>query len=320
MTCGILVFGSDGLLVKVRALLDNGSTSPFVSKRLVQSLRLPRSQHRIQVSGISGSSASSPVQSVASFQISSTHTNGRKIDLTAIVLPRVTCNLPVNPVSFDLSWTHLTGLPLADPSFGEPGCVDVLLGIDIFVGILRQGRRTGPIGSPIAIETEFGWVLGGCSTSSSDVNLHVHVASHHALTVCSDDLLQRFWEVEESPSDPPALTLEECSVLQHFEMNHFRTKAGRFVVPLARKPSAEPIEQSRSQAVRRFLALEQALHHKDKFREVDLVIQEYFTLGHAEAVPIEDTDKELSSVFYLPMQVAYKILSSTMKVRAVFDA
>ncbi len=318
MTCRILVFASDGLPVKVRALLDNGSTSSFVSERLVQSLRLPRSQHRIQVSGISGSSASSPVQSVASFQISSTHANGRKIDLTAIVLPRVTCDLPVSPVSFDLSWTHLAGLPLADPSFGDPQCVDVLLGIDIFVDILRQGRRTGPIGSPVAIETEFGWVLCGGSDSSDGVNLHV--TSHHAATMRCDDLLRKFWEVEESPSDPPTLTLEERFVLQHFEMNHSRTKAGRFIVPLPRKPNADPIGESRSQAVRRFLALERSLHHKDKFREVDSVIQEYFKLGHAEAVPIEDSDKEPSSVFYLPMHVVYKSSSSTTKIRAVFDA
>ena len=52
--------------------------------------------------------------------------------------------------------------------------------------------------------------------------------------------------------------------------------------------------------------------------EVDLVIQEYFTLGHAKAVPIKDTDKELSSVFYLPIHVVYKSSSSTTKVRAVF--
>ena len=97
--------------------------------------------------------------------------------------------------------------------------------------------------------------------------------------------------------------LEEHSVLQHFEMNHSRMKAGRFVVPLPRKPNAELIGESRSQADQRFLALEQSLHHKDKFHEGDSVIQEYFTLGHAEAVPIEDTNKEPSSVLYVPMHI-----------------
>ena len=136
----------------------------------------------------------------------------------------------------------------------------------------------------------------------------------------SDDILRKFWEIEESPSSSPVLTLEEHSVVQHFDTNHRRTKSGRFVVPLPRRPDAKPIGESRSQAVRRFLSLERSLHHKDKFHEVDTVVQEYITLGHAEVVPIEDTDKDPSAVFYLPMHVVYKDSSTTTKVRAVFDA
>jgi hypothetical protein len=181
-----------------------------------------------------------------------------------------------------------------------------------------KAGRPGQLDHLLQYETEFGWVLCGCSTSSGNVNLYV--TSHHASTMCSDDLLRKFWEVKESPSDPPALTPEERSVLQHFETNHSRTKAGRFVVPLPRKPNTEPIRESRSQVVRRFLALERSLHHKGKFGEVDSVVQEYFALGHAAEVPTKDTDKDRSSVFYLPMHVVYKNSSSTTKVRAVFDA
>ena len=321
MTCRVLVFAPNGFSVEARALLDNGSTSSFVSERLVQSLGLSRSQSNVHVSGIAGSLASSPVRSIANFQISSAHSNGRKIDLTAIVLPKVTCDLPVAPVPFDLSWSHLAELPLADPAFGEPRRVDILLGVDVFVDILRNGRRTGPSGSPVAVETEFGWVIcgGTCSTTlSSSANLHV--ASHHASAICSDDILRKFWEIEESPACSPALTVEERFVVQHFETNHARDKTGRFVVPLPRRPDAKPIGESRSQAVRRFYSLERSLRHKDKFREVDDVVQEYLTLGHAEAVPIKDADKDPSSVFYLPMHVVYKDSSSTTKVRAVFDA
>ena len=131
MTCCVLIFAPDGSTIETRALLDNGSTSSFVSKRLVQSLRLPRSQRSVCVSGIAGSLVGSILRSISNFQISSTHLNGRKIDLTAVVLPKVTCDLPVTPVPFDLSWTHLSGLPLADPGFGEPQRIDLLLGVDI---------------------------------------------------------------------------------------------------------------------------------------------------------------------------------------------
>ena len=113
--------------------------------------------------------------------------------------------LSCSPVSFDISWTHLTGLPLADPSFGHP------TPNQHFGDILCQGRWTGPIESPIAIEMEFRWVLCSYSTPSGDVNLHVTL--HHAAIVCSNDILQNFWEVQGMPSDQPTLTLEERSVL-----------------------------------------------------------------------------------------------------------
>ncbi len=320
MTCRVLVLAPDGPSVEARALIDNGSTSSFVSERLAQSLSLSRSKHRVCVSGIAGSLSTSRLRSVARFQISSTYTGGKKIDLTAIVLPKVTCDSPVSPVPFDLLWTHISDLPLADPAFGEPQRIDVLLGAHVFADVLLQGRRTGPPGSPVAMETEFGWVLCGGNTdngSSSDVNLRV--TSLHASAICSDDVLRKFWEIEESPVNYTALSLER-SVVQHFEANHSRTKGGRFVVPLPRKPDSKSIGESRSQAVRRFLSLERSLHHKGRFPEVQDVMQEYLTLGHAEAVPTEDMDNPPESVFYLPTHVVYKDTSTTTKVRAVFDA
>ena len=240
MTCCVLIFAST---IEARALLDNRSTSSFVSERLVQSLRLPRS---VRVSGIAGSLVSSAVRSVATFQIPSAHSNGRKIDPTAVMLPKVTCDLPVTPVQFDLSWTHLSGLSLADATFGEPQRIDLLWGVDVSVDVLCHSRRTEPTGAPVAIETEFGWVVCGVNTTSSSDDINLHAASHHASTVGSDEIFRKFWEIEESPSSLPVLMLEERSVLQHCDTNHHRTKSKRFVVPLPRRPDAKPIGESRS--------------------------------------------------------------------------
>ena len=56
-----------------------------------------------------------------------------------------------------LSWRLGRGKKsAADPAFGEPRCVDILLGVDVFVDILRNGRRTGPSGLPVAVDTELG--------------------------------------------------------------------------------------------------------------------------------------------------------------------
>ena len=74
--------------------------------------------------------------------------------------------------------------------------------------ILRHGRRTGPTGSPVAIETDFGWVLCGGSTGTAT---SFHVASLHVSTLSGDDILRKFWETEE----PPGSALVPHSVSLH---------------------------------------------------------------------------------------------------------
>ena len=78
-----------------------------------------------------------------------------------MIVPRVTSDLPLVPIPHDQNWQHLSALPLADPQYGQPGRIDILLGIGIYVQVMRHGRREGPPGSPSAFETELGWVLAG---------------------------------------------------------------------------------------------------------------------------------------------------------------
>ena len=59
----------------------------------------------------------------------------------------------------------------------------------MFVDVLRHGRRSGPPGSPAALETDFGWVLCGGSTSSLDSVTHVSVTSLHSYVMSGDDIL-----------------------------------------------------------------------------------------------------------------------------------
>ena len=209
MTCRVSVLAQDGSFVEARALLDNASSASFVSERLVQSLSLPRFNQHVRVSGIGDISQRAPIQSISSFQISPVGPNKRKIGVSAVIVPKVTCDLPLTPVPFQLTWKHISDLPLADPGFGQPGRIDILLGIDMFVDVLRHGRRSGPPGSPTALETEFGWVLCGGSGSSSDSFNHASVTSLHSFITSGDDILRRFWEIEEAPPDQSALSMEE---------------------------------------------------------------------------------------------------------------
>ena len=56
-------------------------------------------------------------------------------------------------------------------------------------------------------------------------------------------------------------------------MNHVRKQNGRFLVPLPKRVDDRTLGESRSQAVRRFLSLERTLNNKNRFKELDSVIQ-----------------------------------------------
>lgn len=190
MTYRVLVESPDGSSIEARAILDSASSASFVSEQLTQTLCLTRSHQNTRISGIAGLFRNSPFQSIASFRISPSRHPNKKFEVSAVVVLRVTCDLPLQPVSFDSSWKHLEDLTLADPDFGHPGRIDILLGVNIFVETLLHGRWIGPPDSPSGFETEFGWVLAGCL----DMSDSHHVASHHALLATSDELLRQFLE------------------------------------------------------------------------------------------------------------------------------
>ena len=318
MTCRILVSSPDGFTTQARAMLDSASSSCFVSERLAQHLRLPRSRRLVQITGIGGVSHSSVNQSVSHFRISPIwRGDGESMEVEAIVLPKVTSDIPVHPVSYASDWHHLSGIQLADPDFGTPGSVDVLLGVDVFTSVLLHGRRHGPSGSPVALETRFGWVLAG---GMKPDQAPTQVTANHASVLTGDDLLRKFWEIEELEAGHPTLSIEEKSVMNHFENTHRRDDSGRFIIPLPMRSHARPLGESRSLAVRRFLSLERSMRAKQQFQDFAAVMGEYFDMGHAEAVPDSDLDKPCDRVFYLPMHAVRKDSSSTTKVCAVFDA
>ena len=76
--------------VTARALLVSASLALFVSERLAQALNLPRSRQTAYISGIAGLTKSSPLQSITNFKISMSHPIVEEIDVTAIVIPKVT--------------------------------------------------------------------------------------------------------------------------------------------------------------------------------------------------------------------------------------
>ena len=90
------------------------------------------------------------------------------------------------------------------------------------------------------------------------------------------------------------------------------------MVPLPLKGDALPLGESRAVAARRFKNLERSLNSKEQFEKFAECISEYFELGRAESVPTMEISKDMK--YSMPMHAVVKDLSTTTKLRVVFDA
>ena len=194
MTCVVAVRAPDGSTVEARALLDSGSSASFISERVAQSLQLSRHRHNIFISRVACLSSTSPIHAVTNFSVLPTYDQSKVFNVVAIIVPRVTCDLPLCSFSSATDWSHIEGSTLADPQFTTKSRIDILLGVEIFSQILCSGQQTGVCGTPNAVETQLGWVLAGAAGPSFCSS---HVMVHHAYTLSGDDLLRKFWEMED---------------------------------------------------------------------------------------------------------------------------
>lgn len=95
----------------IELFLDSASSASFIPEHLAQSLRLTRTSQSAVVSGIAGLARKSAIQSITNFYVSSVNKpTVQKINVAAVVLPRVT---PHHPIHLDQRWKHLYDIELS---------------------------------------------------------------------------------------------------------------------------------------------------------------------------------------------------------------
>ena len=231
----------------------------------------------------------------------------------AAVVQEVTCKLPLQGAS-----PHLKYLELADPTFHDPGKIDMLIGCDLIPEILMQNQITGPVGTPIAVQTIFGWAILGKYLPQQHTQTINLITPKEPGPV--NDLLTRFWRVEEPPESTPMYTPTEELVQEHYLKTHiYVADPGHYQVSLPKTIDQPNLGLSRPQALNRFLGNERFLIRKGNHVAFQAVVQEYLDLGHAEKVPSHDLTAQKEH-YYLPMHGVTKSSSTSTKLRVVFDA
>lgn len=316
-TALINVVDNDGQLHQIRALLDNGSTSTFITESLVQKLNISTYATAISVQGINNQL--SKITQQCDVTISSLTNSGYKADVNCFIVPHITQCIPINKINCG-SISIPKHIHLADPTFNIPSEVQMLLGADLFWDVLTSNQIHLGQGKPTLVETKLGWLVSGCIHTS---NSHKHKQYTNRTVHCNfssniEHKLNRFFEVESIPITQQTSTKGESECENIFTQTTFRQSQGRFVVTIPLKESPECLGDSRAQALLRFQSLENKFKRNPNFKQkYTEFMTEYESLGHMT----ENTQTQVDTIeHFLPHHGVLREDSLTTKLRTVFDA
>jgi hypothetical protein len=241
-----------GNSTQLRALLDSGSQSNFITESALKILNLPSYNTNITLSGVNNSHSKVNKGTTLIFK---SNFNKFQASVKCLVLPKITQNIPASPLVYD-TFKIPSNIKLADPTFNKPGPIDLLLGNELFWKVLCVGKvQLGPAKRLIAQNTQLGWILGGCWDTNKENTKTICTFSSKNL----EKQMVKSWQIEEIDHKPILFREHERCEKQFLEC-HKRLANGKFQVPLMFKSESRNIGLSFDQALKRFQSLKQNCH------------------------------------------------------------
>uniref|UniRef100_A0A8D8X311 Peptidase A2 domain-containing protein n=1 Tax=Cacopsylla melanoneura TaxID=428564 RepID=A0A8D8X311_9HEMI len=204
-TAVVKVKDGSGQYHHVRALLDSGSQSCYVSDDCIKKLKFEiKDIPAIKVNGIGGANPLE-VSNVCEFTVES-RSEDFKIPIKALVVSKVTNQLPAFSMK-NIDWNYMSQLSLSDPKFNEPHNVDMIIGAEHFFSVFTDGFLKGPEGYPNLHNSKFGWIVSGQVGNAFVSNASCfHASLDEAMEPC-----------------------QPCTKVKNFPINHFKTKGNHQV-------------------------------------------------------------------------------------------
>lgn len=301
-----------GKSMVVKALIDQGSMSNLVTKRVCDALQLPSHSVDVPISGVGGS-ITCKIKKRTKFELSPYFESGENLRLDALIMPKIT-TLSLVPKSD--KWQHIKDVQLADPNIDKNGRIDILIGASTFSEILLEGIRRGGASQPMAQNTKLGWILSGKASVG-----HTKIIPIMTVNIGENDdallhSIKQFWEAEEIPIQKQ-MSPDEVRAEEIYAQTTKRCQDGRYMVKLPFKSEpTQTIGESLGIAKKRLSNSLARLNKRPEFKvKYDACVQEYLDLNHMEIV-----DMHQKPYYYLPHHAVIRESSTTTKIRPVFDA
>lgn len=142
----------------LRAVIDQGSQSSFITENAAQMIGLPRTKIQAIISGIGAQEKHSKFSVKLTIRPRMLSLSPYEFQTDAIIMPKI---MKYTPLKSSSKWEYIDQLTLADPNYDEESDIDVLLGAADFAQIIKRGLIKGAADEPIAQNTELGWIVTG---------------------------------------------------------------------------------------------------------------------------------------------------------------
>ncbi|XP_074037221.1 uncharacterized protein [Leptinotarsa decemlineata] len=314
-TVVVNVLNGSGQGQTARFLLDSGSQVHLITQKCSKKLGLKISRCSVSVQGIGSNTYS--VRGITDLIVASRYDSSKKYFMQALLVDKISDRLP--RVKIERSFLGSFGdIQLADNKFDEPTEIDGIIGAELFATVIGNKSYAPSAGSPVAVQTVFGYVIMGkvpILNSVSDSRVFFNLKEESSL----NELMTKFWEIEQVPKNilPDAEELE-CDKMYTSTFN--RDSEGRFTVALPFKNSPSTLSDSKTGAMTRLYSLERRLTKFPELRSgYNDIMRESIEQGHMHWVKDEYL-KAADTTYYIPHHAIFKPDSSSTPIRIVLDA
>uniref|UniRef100_A0A1B0DAL2 Uncharacterized protein n=1 Tax=Phlebotomus papatasi TaxID=29031 RepID=A0A1B0DAL2_PHLPP len=222
----------------LRALVDPGSQVSLITESAAQLLRLKKFKVNTAVKGIGGTTAAQ-CRHQAHMVIAPRFSSEFRLSVRALVNARLTNSLPDKerkPFTDD----ELSNIILADPEYYHPGPIDMILGADVYIEVVRNNIKKSKNGRVFAQNTHLGWILYAKSSDTStqqsvtsmvglkDLDIIQEECTSALLALDQvDEMMRRFWDMDDAYD-----TIKHPSVAEAtFQHTTIRDQTGRDEFP-----------------------------------------------------------------------------------------
>ncbi|XP_048246131.1 uncharacterized protein LOC125377268 [Haliotis rufescens] len=321
--------GSDKL-VKIYALLDNGSTGCFITEDLRQRLETTSTESSLKLRTMHGLHVVST--HVVEGLVVSDH-NGDN----AVTLPRTFTREEI-PVSHSQipnpdilkKWPHLCAMADKLPKYLPHLDIGLLIGSNCPLALQPQQVIPSQGEGPLAVLYRHGWTVSGplyIKFNPVDNTLTCNRVLFQELTSakeCLTDVILNMFEMDFNPKDTGILPGERGFSREDDQFIDMANKGiaevnGHFELPLPLRDPDIDFSNNREQAEKRAMWQRKKMLHDEEYHEhYTAFMDSLLSNGYAYKVPSDELAPVPGKVWYLPHHGVYHPKKPS-KIRVVFD-